>query len=27
MVAVMKNGDKVVITRLYIQALKNTLGM
>lgn len=27
MVAVMKNGDKVVITRLYIQALKTTLGM
>ena len=27
MVAVMKNGDKVVITRLYIQALKNALGM
>ena len=27
MVAVMKNGDKVGITRLYIQALKNALGM
>lgn len=27
MVAVMKNGDKVVITRLYIQSLKNALGM
>ena len=27
MVAVMKNGDKVVITRLYIQALKTRLGM
>ena len=27
MVAVMKNGDKVVITRLYIQSLKTALGM
>lgn len=27
MVAVMKNGDKVVITRLYIQAFKDRLGM
>ncbi|MBO4229858.1 MAG: LytTR family transcriptional regulator DNA-binding domain-containing protein [Clostridia bacterium] len=27
MVAVMKNGDKVIITRLYIQALKTRLGM
>ncbi|MBQ3066136.1 MAG: LytTR family transcriptional regulator DNA-binding domain-containing protein [Clostridia bacterium] len=27
MVAVMKNNDKVVITRLYIQAIKTILGM
>ena len=27
MVAVMKNGDKVIITRVYIQALKTRLGM